>query len=62
MFCISIKWSNGGNWDHLTSMSLIELSFGIGYINYLKGDSNPNDKSVFNQYELYESWIMNHEF
>ena len=33
MFCISIKWSNGGNLDNLSSVSLIELYVGIGYIN-----------------------------
>ena len=57
VFFISIKWSNGGNWDNLTRVSLIELSFGTGCINYLKGDSNPNDKYVY-QKVLFESWIL----
>ena len=49
---ISIKWSNGGNWDNLTSVGLIELSFGTGCINYLKGDSNPNDKYISSERAL----------
>ena len=36
MFCVSIKWSNEGNLDNLSSVSFVELSFGIGYINDLQ--------------------------